>query len=124
MATTQLSDVYVPLTFNRRTQEAQIELNAFAASGVAVADPLLAAQFAAGGNIGELPQFNGITIDEPNYSNDDPNDAADTAKITSKKQLVRSAHRNKHWSTMDLARDLALEDPMGALTSRVGALGN
>ena len=120
MATTQLADIYVPLTFNRRTQEAATELNAFLSSGVAVQDPVLAAQFAAGGNIAELPQFNGITHGEPNYSSDDPASSATAQKVTSKKQIARSAHRNNHWSTMDLARDLALEDPMGAITDRIG----
>lgn len=120
MATTQLADVYVPLTFNRRAQQAQIELNAFVASGVAVVDPLLTTQFAAGGNIGELPQFNGIVAGEPNYSTDNPASAATPEKITSSKQLVRSASRNNHWATMDLARELADADPMAAITGRVG----
>ena len=121
MATVQLADVYVPLTFNRRAQEAQIEKNAFLSSGIAVPDPTLAAQFASGGNIAELPQYNGITNGEPNYSNDAPGTSVTPSNIDSKKQIARSAHRNEHWSTMDLARDLALEDPMGAITGRVGA---
>ncbi len=120
MATTQLADIYKPLTFNRRTQEAAIERNAFLSSGIAVRDPVLAAQFAAGGNIAELPQFNGIVHGEPNYSSDDPGSSATPQKVTSKKQIARSAHRNNHWSTMDLARDLALEDPFGAITNRIG----
>lgn len=120
MATVQLADVYVPTTFNRRAQQAQIELNAFIASGVAVADPLITQQFAAGGNIGELPQFNGITAGEPNYSTDNPASAATPEKITSSLQKVRSASRNNHWATMDLARELADADPMAAITGRVG----
>lgn len=121
MATTQLADVYVPTTFNRRVQLAQIERNAFIRSGIAVRDPLLAEQFAAGGRIGELPQYNGITIVEPNYSSDEPGNNATPQKITSNVQKVRSASRNQHWSTMDLARDLADSDPMGAVTGRIGS---
>jgi len=121
MATVQLADVYNPLTFSRRSQERQIELNRFLASGIAVNDPILTAQFAQGGNIGDLPQFNGITIVEPNISSDVPGDKATPGKISSKRQIARSASRNYHWSTMDLARDLALEDPVGAITNRVGA---
>ena len=83
-------------------------------------DAVLAAQFAAGGNVGTLPQYNGIVNGEPNYSNDDPANKATPQKITSKKQIALSAHRNNHWSTMDLSRDLALEDPMGAITNRIG----
>lgn len=120
MAEVRLADVYVPTTFNRRAQQAQVELNAFIASGVAVADPLITQQFAAGGNIGELPQFNGITAGEPNYSTDNPATSATPEKITSSLQKVRSASRNNHWSTMDLARELADADPMDAITGRVG----
>ncbi len=121
MATVQLADVYVPLTFNRRAQEAQIETNAFLSSGIAQSDPTLAAQFANGGTTAELPQYNGIGLAEANIGSDDPAVSATTAKIGSAKQIARSASRNYHWSTMDLARDLALEDPMGAITGRVGA---
>ncbi len=121
MANTQIADVYVPLTFNRRAQEAQIETNAFLNSGIAVSDPTLAAQFASGGTTAELPQFNGIGIAEANIGSDVVGTVATTAKISSSKQIARSASRNYHWSTMDLARELALEDPMGAITSRVGA---
>ena len=121
MATVQLADVYVPLTFNRRAQEAQIETNAFLSSGIAQSDPTLAAQFANGGTTAELPQYNGIGLAEANIGSDDPAVSASTAKIGSAKQIARSASRNYHWSTMDLARDLALEDPMGAITGRVGA---
>ena len=121
MANTQIADVYVPLTFNRRAQEAQIETNAFLSSGIAVSDPTLAAQFATGGTTAELPQFNGIGLAEANIGSDDPAVSASTAKISSSKQIARSASRNYHWSTMDLARELALEDPMGAITNRVGA---
>jgi len=120
MATVQLADVYVPVTFNRRAQQAQTELNAFIASGVAVADPLIDQQFAAGGNIGELPQFNGITAGEPNYSTDNPASAATPEKIGSSLQKLRAAMRNNHWAAMDLARELADSDPMAAITNRVG----
>lgn len=121
MATTQLADVFVPTTFSRRAQVAQIERNAFIGSGVAVLDPLLEQQFAQGGRIGELPQFNGITAGEPNYSSDDPGSSATPQKIGSVLQRVRSASRNQHWSAMDLARELADADPMGAITGRVGS---
>lgn len=120
MASTQIADVYNPLTFASRSQEAQIELNAFLRSGIAVRDALLEQQFAGGGSIGELPQYNGLTNDEPNYSSDNPASSATPAKVTSKKQIARSAPRNKHWSTMDLANELALEKPVGAITGRIG----
>lgn len=120
MATVTLSEVYVPLTFRRLAQQAQVELNAFIASGVATLDPLITRQFAAGGNIGELPQFNGITAGEPNYSTDVFATKSTPANIGSSKQLLRGASRNKAWSVMDLARELSDADAMAAITGRVG----
>lgn len=120
MATVRLENIYNPLTFARRAQEAQIRLNRFAASGIASGDPLLAAQVAQGGNMGELPFFKPLVTDEPNYSTDDPATTSTPKNITSAKQRFRGASRNASWSTMDLARELALEDPVGAITNRIG----
>lgn len=120
MATTQLADVFTPLTFNRRAQEAQIELNAFMQSGIVTNDPLIGTLLSGGANIVELPQYNGITNGEPNYSSDDPAVFSTPAKITNKKQKARSASRNKSWSAMDLARELTDADPMAAITNRIG----
>ena len=121
MATVQIADIYNANTFGRRTQEAQTELNAFLASGVAVKDSALQAQInPTGGLTGELTNFNPLTTGEPNYSSDDPSSDSVPANIDSQLQKFRLAPRNKSWSTMDLARELALQDPVGAITGRVG----
>lgn len=121
MATTRLAQIYNPLTFGRRTQLAQIALNRFLAAGLIAADPEMQNQVAAGGNIGELTQFNALGIGEPNYSNDDPAVKSVPRNITGLKMKFRGAARNDSWSTMDLARELALQDPMGAITNRIGS---
>ena len=120
MATVQIADIYNPLTFAGAVQEAQTEKNAFLASGIMVRDGALAAQASAGGNIGEVSFFNPLGTGEPNYSSDDPAEFSTPAKNNSKKQVWRNAARNKSWSAMDLARDLALQDPIGAITGRIG----
>lgn len=120
MATVQLQDIYNPLTFARRAQEAQIELNKFIASGVMVADAELQNQIGAGGNIGELTNFNPLGTPEPNYSTDDPTQKSTPEKVDTNKMRFRLASQNQSWSTMDLSRELALEDPVGAITSRIG----
>lgn len=120
MATVQLADIYNPLTFARRTQEAQIELNKFIASGVMVNDAALAAQIGAGGNIGELTNFNPLGTPEPNYSSDDPSVKSTPNKIDTAKMSFRLTSQNQSWSTMDLTRELALEDPAGAITGKLG----
>lgn len=120
MATVQLADIYNPLVFQAAVQEKQVELNRFIQSGVAVVDPQLTAMASVGGNIGELPFYKPLGTEEPNYSTDNPATLSTPAKITSSKMIYRLAAQNKSWSTMDLARELALEDPMGAITGRIG----
>ncbi len=120
MATVQIADIYNPLTFAAGVQEAQTEKNAFIASGVIVRDSQLEAQMSAGGNIGEIPFFQPLGVGEPNYSTDNPGSFSTPNKIGSTKQVFRTAPRNNSWSTMDLARELALQDPLGAITNRIG----
>lgn len=120
MPTVRLADIYNPLTFRRREQKAQLELNVFVNSGIIVADPMLAEQISGGGNIGELPNYNPLGTPEPNYSTDNPAVLSTPQKVDSTKTVFRVAQQNQSWSTMDLARDLALEDPVAAITSRIG----
>lgn len=120
MATTQLADIYNPLVFDAAVQEKQIELNRFIQSGVAVVDPQLNAMASVGGNIGEMPFYKPLGNAEPNYSNDNPATLSTPGKITSAKMIYRLASQNYSWSTMDLSRELALEDPMGAITGQIG----
>ena len=120
MATVQLSNVYEPLTFNQSVQEAAIEQNNFLQAGVIANDPQLSDMANVGGMVGELPFYFGLTNDEPNYSNDNPAATSTPANIDSGKQVFRKASQNKSWSVMDLSRELALADPLGAITNRVG----
>ena len=120
MASVQIADIYNPLVFEGAEQEAQIELNAFLASGVMVEDPRITAMASVGGNIGELPFFKPLGTEEPNYSNDVPGDTSTPNKITKAVMKYRLASQNNSWSVMDLAADLALQDPVAAITGRVG----
>lgn len=121
MATVQIADIYNPLTFARREQEMQLELNRFITSGVLVQDPRLDEQASVGGNIGELPFFKPLGTPEPNYSTDDPAQQSTPQNVTSSKMIWRLASQNQSWSTMDLAVELALDKPADAITSRIGA---
>ncbi len=118
--TTQLADIYNPLIFNRAVQEAAIEQNRFLQSGVMLTDARIDEMASGAGNLGDLPFYFGLTNDEPNYSSDDPAVHSTPAKVSSGLQKYRSVHSNKSWATMDLSRELALEDPMDAITNRIG----
>jgi len=126
MAEVRIADVYNPLVFNQAVQEAAIELNAFSASGIMVGDSQMNALASGPGNIGDLPFYFGLDnpqgdgTNEPEYVNDDPSDVSTPAKVTDEKMIYRKAHMHKSWSTMDLARELALADPLGAITGRIG----
>jgi major capsid protein 13 len=120
MATVQLSNVYNPLVFAQSAQEKQIELNRFIQSGVAVVDPTLQGMATVGGNIGELPFYLPLGTTEPNYSTDNPAQNSTPLNISSAKMIYRLASQNQSWSVMDISRELALADPVGAITTRIG----
>jgi len=120
MATVQLADIYEPTTFNQTMQEQAVELNTFVGGGILAESTELSGMANMGGRTGELPFYAGLTNDEPNYSSDDPASSSTPAKIGSGIQTWRLAAMNKSWSTMDLSRELALADPLAAITGRIG----
>lgn len=121
MATTQLTDVYVPAPFNEGVDEAAIELNAFMASGILEGASDLDTLTAIGGTTGELPFWNPLsTATEPNYSSDDNTSFSTPQNIGHGKEIYRKGMMNNAWSTMDLTRELALDDPLGAITRKIG----
>lgn len=121
MATVQLSDIYVPLPFEQAVDEKATEMNAFIQSGVMVENPLLSTMAATGGTIGEIPYNKALsTSTEPDYVTDVSTDVATPEKISSDKMRYRLAMMHKSWSTMDLARQLALKDPLGSVTAGIG----
>lgn len=112
--------IYNPLVFDGAVQEKAIELNRFLQSGVMMTDPRIDAMASGPGQVGDLPFFKGIANDEPNYSTADPAVSSTPTFTTGGTQKYMAAHRNKSWSAMDLARELGLQDPMMAITNRVG----
>lgn len=118
-AAATLLDIYDPTIFNAGVQEMAIELNRFVASGIILRDARIDAMASGPGSVGDLPFFKGLTNDEPNYVTDNPGSSATPAAITTAKQTYVSAHQHKSWSTMDLARELGLQDPLGAIMGRI-----
>ena len=120
MATVQLADIFDARIFNPAMQEASIDLDRFVQSGILMRDSVIDAAADAPGKIGDLPFYFGLDHDEPNYSSDDPAVNSTPAKISSDAQVWRKAMMNKSWSTMDLSRELAVQDPLGAIITRIG----
>jgi len=121
MATTQISDVFVPEVYSSYTAVNGPEKTAFFESGIAVANPALAGFFSEGGQIAELPFWKDLDAsDEPNYGTDDPADVATPAKVTTGTQIARMASPNQGYSSADLTGELAGSDPMQHVRNRFG----
>lgn len=120
MPVTQITDIYNPLVFNAAVDEAAIEQNKFIQSGVIAENPLVSDMASTGGNIGEMPFFTPLATTEPEYVDDDPAHLSTPAKISKAKMIYRLAKMHKSWSTMDVARELALADPLAAITAKIG----
>lgn len=121
MAAVLLTDVYVPAPFDEGVDENAIELNRFMASGILESAVDLDTLAAIGGTTGETPFWNPLaTTNEPNYSSDDPASFSVPEKISHAKEIYRKSMMNNSWSTMDLTRELALSDPLGAITGKIG----
>lgn len=120
-AAVTLNDIYDPTIFNQGVQENAIELNRFIQSGIMQLDPRIDAMASGPGHIGDLPFYHGLdNSSEPDYVNDDPAAESTPEAVTISKQVYATAHMHKSWSSMDLARELALEDPLGAIVGRIG----
>lgn len=121
MATTALSALYEPLTFEAGVAETFTETNAFLNAGVLVPNQNLTSQASVGGRIGEMPFLKPIsTATEPNYTSDDNASFSVPQGITSGKQIFRLASMHNSWSTMDFAVALGMPDPVAGITAQVG----
>lgn len=120
MATVQIADIYEPTTFNQGVDEATTFANRFYQAGIMVRDSQLDALAAGAGRITEVPFYKQLEDVEPNYSNDDPDDVSTPQKMGGGVQVARKVFMNQSWSAMDMARELALKDPLDGLVSKIG----
>lgn len=110
MADVRLSDIVDVTVYQDLAPVNSPEKTAFFESGIAVRDPLLDGLTGAAGRTAEMPFWNDLTADEPNYSSDDPGSEATPSNVNQGEQIARKAFVNKGYSAMDLARELAMGD--------------
>lgn len=120
MATTRISDIYEPTVFNQGVDEAATEANVFYQSGVMAREGFFDNLANGPGRITELPFYKPLDDVEPNYSSDDPAENSTPNKLGGAVQIARKAFMNNSWSAMDLARELALKDPLDGITNKIG----
>lgn len=130
MAITKLSDVVNAASmqaFTAFVKKAYLDSSAFVKSGIAASDPIIAARCAAAG-------FGGKTVNLPFWGDLDGDDEViadasssgeDTslaiAKLSAGQDVAVITRRAKAFGITDLAVDLAGDDPMAWIASRIGA---
>lgn len=121
MAVTRISDVIVPEVFGPyMLKETMVKADVFQ-SGLVVANPELAAKLAGGGTTFQAPVWNDLSdSNDAEIGSDNPAEVIVPDKIDSFKMQSRRQLRTKAWSTADLTAELAGDDPMQRIVSRVG----
>lgn len=135
---TQVSDVVVPRIFTPYTQQLTEVKSRLVQAGVLARNSLMDTLLGGGGRTFDLPSFRDLDDDTENVASDDPADIqaasfqsgtptdanrrdATPKKIQTSTEIAVRLERNQHWSSADLASDLAGTDPMDAISNRVAA---
>jgi len=133
--TTQIADVVVPEVFTPYVQQLTEEKSRIIASGIAARNGMMDEHLAGGGLTFNVPSFKDLDNDDDRVANDTSHFSMEAAvagsgtialdpvpaKIESATEVAVRLSRNKSWSSMDLTADLAGEDPLNAIASRVAA---
>ena len=130
MAITKLSDVVNAASmqaFTAFVKKAYLDSSAFIKSGIAASDPVISARCAAagfGGKTVNLPFWGDLDGDDEVIA-DAGSDGGDTtlaiAKLSAGQDVAVITRRAKAFGVTDLAVDLAGDDPMAWIASRIGA---
>jgi len=116
---TKLADIVIPSVFlPYLQQETEVKSNLIR-SGIMVPDPELDNLLAGGGKTFDSPSFKDLPDDSDNVSTDDDTSSATPSKVGTSQETQVRLSRNRSWSSMDLASDLAGKDPMSAVIARV-----
>lgn len=121
MATTKISDLFIPELALSYTDLESLDKNAFFLSGVAVSDPSVSPLMDAsqGGQIISMPYFNPIGDEEANIGNSDNTQKSTPRNIGSGYETAVKTFQNTSFSVMDLARIAAGANPMTAINKGI-----
>lgn len=121
MAVTRISDVIVPEVFLPYMMKETKTKSAIFQSGILRSDPSLSGFLSGGGRTTNVPFWKDLADTESNVANDNPASDATPEKLTSGKDVAARQVRTQGWSSARLAAELAGDDPMRAIGSRVSA---
>ena len=116
---TRISDLVIPVWFSDYTRQLTTEKSRLIQSGAVQIDPVLNRELAGGGLTFNHPSFQDLDNDPENISSDDPAVFGTPNKIKTATEIQVRLSRNNSWSSMDLAGDLAGEDPLEAIAQRI-----
>lgn len=122
MALVRLSDVVIPAVYEDYTAVNSPEKTAFYESGVIERNALFDSLADGPSNITNMPFWNDLDSSVlPNLSTDNPADIAVPNKIGTGNMLARTAYLNQGYSSADLVKELAGENPMQRIKDRFGS---
>lgn len=119
MSVVRISDAIVPEVFGPHMLKETMEKADVFRSGLVVPDAGLAANLAGGGITFQAPVWNDLANTGSKIGSDDPSKIIIPDKINAFKMQSRRQLRTNAWSTMDLVAELAGDDPMKRIVSRV-----
>jgi hypothetical protein len=118
MAVTQISDVVAPSVMVPYIQQKTAELSPLWRSGIISKDQDMSAAVVLGGDEVKLPFWTDLE-GESNVGSDDPDQHSTPDKIGADKDVAVKHFRNKSWSSMNLAGELAGDDPAGVIGASI-----
>ena len=121
MATTQLADIFVSDYYADLAPVNSPEKTAVFDSGIIVKSPELDAIASNGQGTAEIAYWQDLDADEePNISNDDPDDLGLVGKADMGSMRARTLYLNKGYGVADLTTELARTEPMQHIRNRFG----
>jgi hypothetical protein len=120
MTVTRLTDAIIPEVFFNYMLKETKQKSAFYSAGVMGDAPEMAEKLSGGGRTFNVPFWKDLDDTESDTASDDPASDAVPGGLTSGKDIARRQVRTRGWSTANLVRELAGDDPMQRIASRVG----
>ncbi len=122
MAVTRLSDAIIPAVFVPYMLKETMTKTAIFQSGILRQDANMSSFLSGGGQTVNVPFWQDLAdTSTANISSDDPAVTATPDKITAAADIAIRHNRNKAWSDADLVSELAGDDPMKRIGSRVAS---
>lgn len=119
MALVRLSDAIVPDVFTAyMLKETMIKAQVFA-SGLVSSDPMMGSLLSGGGTTFQAPFWGDLDTTEATVADDNPASVITPGKISASKMSFIRQFRTRAWSTADLVSELAGDNPMARIVSRV-----